>query len=205
MAGKKLKELPYYERPDLTPYLIHLTKTSGKTTALENLTSILQDGVIQRTDSFIKSASRKRGVKAACFMDVPFAALKYVCSSKNAKRYQPYGVVVKKRSVYQQGGRPVLYLSNREREELDIPMKQLWRVVSLEYDRKADTWIDWQHEREWRCPKEFNLKKATCIALVKSVEDVKELQARIDEQRDQFRCIPITIIPLAVICQGFGS
>ncbi len=122
MSGNKLKELPYYERPDLTPYLIHLTKASPKRTALENLISILQDGVIQRTDSFIKSASRRRGVKAACFMDVPFAALKYVCSSKNAKRYQPYGVVVKKRSVYEQGGRPVLYLSDKERKELKIPL-----------------------------------------------------------------------------------
>jgi hypothetical protein len=205
MAGKKLKELPYYERPDLTPYLIHLTKKLAKRTALENLISILQDGVIKRTDSFIKNATHGSGVKAACFMDVPFAALKYVCSSKNAERYQPYGVVVQKRSVYQQGGRPVLYLSDKEREKLKIPLRQLWRVVALEYDKKEDTWIDWQHEREWRCPKEFDLEKASCIALVESVKDVEKLQARIDKNRDQFRCIPITIIPLAVICQGFGS
>lgn len=205
MAGKKLKELPYYERPDLTPYLIHLTKASGKTTALENLISILKDGVIEGTDGFIKNATRGSGVKAACFMDVPFAALKYVCSPKNAERYQPYGVVVQKRHVYQQGGRPVLYLSDEECEKLGISSKQLWRVVSLEYDRKEDTWIDWQHEREWRCPKEFNLEKAPCIALVKSVKDLEELQARIDEKHDPFRCVPKTIIPLEVICQGFCS
>ncbi len=205
MSGKKLKELPYYERPDLTPYLIHLTKASGKTTALENLISILKDGVIEGTNSFIKRASRKSGVRAACFMDVPFAALKYVCSTKNAGRYQAYGVVVRKQDVYRQLGRPVLYLSDEERKELKIPLKHLWRVVSLEHDQKEDTWIDWQHEREWRCPKEFNLKEVSCIALVKSVKDVEELQARINEQRDQFRCIPITIIPLEVICQGFGS
>ena len=92
-------------------------------------------------------------------MDVPFAALKYVCSSKNAERYQPYGVVVQKRSVYQQGGRPVLYLSDKEREKLKIPLRQLWRVVALEDDKKEDTWIDWQHEREWRCPKSLILRK----------------------------------------------
>ena len=132
MAGKKLKELPYYERPDLTPYLIHLTKKLARRTALENLISILQDGVIEGTDNFIKNAAHGNGVKAACFMDVPFAALKYVCSPKNAERYQPYGVVVQKRSVYKQGGRPVLYLSDKECEKLRISLKQLWRVVSLE-------------------------------------------------------------------------
>lgn len=205
MAGKKLKELPYYERPDLTPYLIHLTKKFSQKTALENLISIFQDGVIKGTDSFIKNAAHGSEVKAACFMDVPFTALKYVCSPKNAERYQPYGVVVQKRGVYQQGGRPVLYLSDTECGTLRISLKQLWRVVSLEYDKKEDTWIDWQHEREWRCPKEFKLKKASCIALVKSVKDVEELEARIDEMHNQFRCLPITIIPLEVICQGFGS
>jgi|CXWL01.1.fsa_nt_gi hypothetical protein len=205
MTGKNLKELPYYERPDLTPYLIHLTKESVKNTGLKNLISILKDGVIEGTNSFIKRASRESGVKAACFMDVPFAALKYVCSPKNAGRYQAYGVVVRKQDVYQQMGRPVLHLSGKECEKLNIPPKQLWRVVSLEYDGKANIWIDWQHEREWRCPNEFDLKKVPCIALVESVKDVKKLQDKIDQEPALFQCVPITIIPLEVICQGFGS
>jgi hypothetical protein len=203
--GKTLKELPYYERPDLTPYLIHLTKGSDSQSALKNLVSIIRSGVIEGTDSFVTGAAQKSGVKAACFMDVPFAALKYVCSSKNEERYQSYGVAVRKRDVYRQEGRPVLYLSKEEREDLKIPAKQMWRVVTLEYDEETDNWIDWQHEREWRCPDEFDLKMAPFIALVKSVKDVQTLQDKIVGERDRFRCVPLSIIPLAVICQGFGS
>lgn len=92
-----------------------------------------------------------------------------------------------------------MYLSDEERKEIKFSCKQLWRVVSLEYEESTDTWIDWQHEREWRCPNEFKLKKVPFIALVKSVKDVKELQRRIDKMPHRFRCIPITIIPLDVI------
>jgi hypothetical protein len=204
MNVKKLRELPYYERPDLTPYLIHLTRKSPGRTALANLFRILRSGVIKGTGSFVQGGKSKNGVKAACFMDVPFAALKYVCSSKNSERYEAYGIVVRKQNVYLQGGRPVLYMSDDEQVEFNIPPEQLWRVVSLEYDRKADAWIDWQHEREWRCPIEFNLKKAGCIALVKSIKDVTELQAQISQTRAPFNCVPLSIIPLSVICQGFG-
>lgn len=200
MTGKKLKELPYYERPDLTPYLIHLTKRRTKEDkALDNLIHIIHDGVINGTTSYVKHSDSK--TKVACFMDVPFAALKYVCAAKNAGRYEPYGIVVQKRKVYEQKGRPVLYLSNDECDELDIPRHERWRVVAFEHDPENDTWIDWQHEREWRCPKQFDLENTPFIALVKTVDEVKELQRRIEKSK----CVPLTIIPLAVICQGIGS
>ena len=200
MAGKKLRELPYYERPDLTPYLIHLTKRQAKgDKALDSLVSIIQDGVINGTDSYVKHADSE--TRVACFMDVPFAALKYVCAAKNAGRYEPYGVVVPKKSVYKQKGRPVLYLSNDECDELSIPKVERWRVVAFEHDSENDTWIDWQHEREWRCPKHFDLRKTPFIALVKTVDEVKELQKRIGTSK----CVPLSIIPLAVICQGIDS
>jgi hypothetical protein len=75
MVGKKLTELPYYERPDLTPYLIHLTKASNDQTAIENLISILKNGLIEGTDGYVQQAAFGKVAKVACFMDVPFAAL----------------------------------------------------------------------------------------------------------------------------------
>ena len=61
-------------RPDLSPFLVHLTKRTGtKATAYENLISILESGNITGSIKFIQ------GFKAAaCFMDIPLSSLKYV-------------------------------------------------------------------------------------------------------------------------------
>lgn len=77
-------DLPFNERPDLTPCLIHLTKRTNNTSALEKLESILEEGVIEGTDHYVLGPRL-----AACFMDVPFVALKYVCSKINLLKYEP--------------------------------------------------------------------------------------------------------------------
>lgn len=117
--------LPFTARPDLTPYLLHLTKNTKPAddySAYENLVSILQRGEIwgsSSKESFIKG---KR--KATCLMDVPFGSLKYVLTPENSDpqkpRYEPYGVAITKRYAYGKGCRPVLYLSNVEVRELDL-------------------------------------------------------------------------------------
>ena len=72
-------ELPFKDRPDLSPFLLHFTKnTEGENnyTAFDNLCHILQTGKINGSDSskgFVKGPN-----KASCFMDVPFMSLK-VC------------------------------------------------------------------------------------------------------------------------------
>jgi hypothetical protein len=71
MRLPEFEDLPFYERPDLTPYLVHLTKNTkqeGGYSAFENLVNILQEGKIRASDSskgFIKGRRR-----ATCFMDV---------------------------------------------------------------------------------------------------------------------------------------
>lgn len=134
MPLPEFEDLPFYERPDLTPYLVHLTKNAKQDdgfSAFENLVNILQEGKIrasQTSKGFIKGRHR-----ATCFMDVPFSALKYVLNPRDSDpdnpRYEPYGVVVTKKFAYKYGCRPVLYLSNKETRELGIPSDDLWRVV----------------------------------------------------------------------------
>lgn len=67
-------DLPTTSRPDMTPFLIHLTKSNEETSAFDNLVNILKSGLIKTTDGtgFIKG-----GCRAACFMEVPISALKY--------------------------------------------------------------------------------------------------------------------------------
>jgi hypothetical protein len=201
----EFEDLPFYERPDLTPYLVHLTKNTKPEdgfSAFENLVSILMEGRIRGSKSskgFIKGPNR-----AACFMDVPFAALKNVLNPRDSNpespRYEPYGIVVTKKYAYKQGCRPVLYLSDAETKDLGIPRDQLWRVVRFEVTDQG--WISWLHEREWRCRGNFDVPSNPQVVLVKNMGEVEKLTRLIQENRDDFVSMPRSIVPLTIICQG---
>lgn len=98
MACSSFDDLPFNKRPDLSPYLIHLTKNTKRNdeyTSYDNLIHILKTGVIWGSG---KGGYIRGGKTAACFMYVPFASLKYVLTPENMKphdpRYEPYGIVV---------------------------------------------------------------------------------------------------------------
>lgn len=199
-------ELPFNARPDLTPYLLHLTKNTkaeDKFSAYENLVSILMTGKI--FGSSTKKGFIKGKTKAACFMDVPFASLKHVLTPENRApknpRYEPYGIVVTKRNAYRDGCRPVLYLSNQESAALKIPERELWRVVRLEVVEKK--WISWLHEREWRCPRGFQLPAKIPAVFVRNSFEAEELADELAKAPKDFKCRPRSIIPLNLLCQGF--
>ncbi len=208
MIMPTFQELPFNSRPDLTPYLLHMTKNTkadDEYSAYDNLVSILQVGRIWGSDSrkgFIRGPN-----KAACFMDVPFASLKYVLTPENAEpehpRYEAYGIAVTKSYGYRNGCRPVLYLSNEEIEKIDMPPDELWRVVRFE--ARNNRWISWLHEREWRCKGHFELPADVHAVLVKNTRDAKRLRKRIEDEPRAFKCKPLSIIPLSVVCQGLLS
>jgi len=206
MSRLEFENLPFDERPDLTPYLIHLTKRTknqdGCYDAFENLVNILETGEIWGSTSgsgFIKGIN-----SATCFMDVPFSALKYILNKDNADpqnpRYEPFGIVVTKKYAYSEGCRPVLYLSDKELKALKIPEDELWRVVRLEVN--DDGWISWLHKREWRCKGNFFLPYKLISVLVKNTDYASRLQTILAEKQNDFKSIPKSIVPLTVICQG---
>ncbi len=202
----EFNDLPFNARPDLTPYLLHLTKTgmigNKRRTAYENLVNILQEGKIRASEKrgFIKGPN-----SATCFMDVPFASMKYVLTPENRDpekpRYEPYGICILKTTAYSKGCRPVLYLSDQEIKDIRIPQAQLWRVVKLEV--RDESWISWLHEREWRCKGNMNLSKSP-IVFVRNPNHAQKLQNEIAKASPgTFKCVPRSIIPFSVICQGF--
>ena len=200
----EFEDLPFFERPDLTPFLIHLTKNTkadDEYSAFDNLVSILQHGEIWGSDT--KKGFVKGPHSAACFMDVPFYSLKYILNEENSApndpRYEAFGVFVTKRHAYKQGCRPVLYLSNEESRQLCIPRDQLWRVVRFEADDEG--WISWLHEREWRCKGSYQLPPNAGV-LVKNSSYVERLNERIWKKPKDFKIHPKTVIPLTILCQG---
>lgn len=209
--GVDYKELPFRDRPDLTPYLIHLTKNTKEDdeySAYDNLLSILKKGEIwgSTNSGFIKG----RGNTAVCFMDIPFSSLKYVLNEENSSsshpRYEPYWIFVEKSYGYKKGIRPVLYLSDEEVSDLKLPAKELWRVVKLEVHNRD--WISWIHEREWRCKGDFQLPHKNLThtfklgVLVKTYQDVLKLQKDIKTNPNDYKIEISTILPLDIICQG---
>ncbi len=137
MAIKESNNLPFFERPDLSPFLVHLTKNTksdDEFSAYDNLVNILKTGEIWGSNTekgFVKGPN-----EAACFMDIPLSSLKYVLNEANTNpekpRYEPYGIIVSKTYAYKRGCRPVIYLSNKELDALKMPREELWRVVRLE-------------------------------------------------------------------------
>lgn len=198
------EDLPFFERPDLTPYLIHLTKNTSEYdeySAFDNLVSILREGEIWGSD--LKKGFVKGPHRAACFMDVPFHSLKYILNEENSDpsdpRYEAFGVFVTKKHAYKEGCRPVLYISDREKEKLCIPESELWRVVRFEASDEG--WISWLHEREWRCKGDYTLPTNAGV-LVKSWKYVERLNKLLREKPATFKVHPRAIIPLTILCQG---
>jgi hypothetical protein len=204
LCARTLKICRFFERPDLTPYLIHLTKNTTATdeySAFDNLVSILETGEIwgsTKKKGFVKGPHR-----AACFMDVPFHSLKYILNEENsnpsAPRYEAFGVFVTKKHAYQEGGRPVLYMSDQELKKLSIPGDELWRVVRFEAGDEG--WISWLHEREWRCKGDYTLPPNAGV-LVKDWKYAERLNQLLNKKPKKFQVHPRAIIPLTILCQG---
>ena len=200
------EELPFFQRPDLTPYLIHLTrntKTENGRSAFKNLVKILQTGRIRGSENKKGKGYIKGPNRAACFMDVPFYALKYVLNAQDSDpddpRYEAFGIFVIKKNAYKKGCRPVLYLSNKELKNLGIPKNEWWRVVRLEAD--GESWISWLHEREWRAKGDYPLSPKPGV-LVKNSNYAEKLRKLLDDEPEKFKVRPRTVIPLTIVCQG---
>lgn len=201
----EFENLPFNERPDLSPYLVHLTKNTkdeDEYSAFDNLVNILQTGRVW--GSAPKKGFIKGQKSASCFMDIPLMSLKYVLNQENSNpnnpRYEPFGIIVTKKFAYRNGCRPVLYLSNEELDELRIPNNELWRVVRFEI--KGDNWISWLHEREWRCKGNFVLPPKPLAVLVKNTDFSEKLIKILKAPSQNFKSVPKSIIPLTVLCQG---
>lgn len=134
-------------RDDLSNRLIHLTK--GKTdqnedealqSAAEDFWKIITTRKIIGGNGFIKSNH-----KCVCFSETPISKIGILLAAAHKTfRYQPYGIMFRKKFIYSKGGRPVIYQSDNEFNLLREENKHLH--VRYEPDKNIDfTW-----EREWR-------------------------------------------------------
>ncbi|NVM91092.1 hypothetical protein FHT32_004756 [Variovorax sp. SG517] len=136
-------------RDDLSDRLIHLTRGTSteagqnREEAIKNLESILDDSTLKGGDGFIKGK-----YVCTCFSEVPVSKLPYILAHPTTHhfKYEPYGVMVDKRWLFQLGGRPVIYGPEDDYNALPEDMK--YRHVRFHLDKPGD--VDFTWEREWR-------------------------------------------------------
>jgi hypothetical protein len=159
---KKVWSRRLAERTDLSTQVFHLTREQEHGAA-ENLHMILRERCLRGSDpgkAFICGAKA-----AVCFQDAPLSALcqnvfyeqKYREQNPDAKlRYRACGVGFPKNYVYVKGGRPVLYEQTSVAKRI-LPSDEWWRIVNFDLSNESN-FVDWTHEREWRCPGEFRFE-----------------------------------------------
>lgn len=128
----------------------------------EVLKEILTEGIIH--GSRPETGFIKGGHCAVCFSEVPFSGLKYLI--QNGSRYDPYGLIFAKASVFKNGGRPVIYLPDDESAWIPLPEK--WRLVRYEPGI-----VDFTFEREWRLKGDLNIRETSGFYLIVKSEAEK--------------------------------
>jgi hypothetical protein len=130
-------------RDDLSNKLIHLVRGDTMEEAFKKWTSILSQSQLLGGTGFIKDK-----YKCICFTETPISKLGYILANPDVAtmRYRPLGVMVDKKWIYANGGRPVIYQPDSDYEKL--PMELRYRHVRFDLD--AERAIDFTWEREWR-------------------------------------------------------
>jgi len=129
-------------RPDISDSVIHFTKGATSEEALWRLLDILQGGRLLGGTGMIRGDFR-----CVCFTEAPLPALaEDFAAAGSFARYQPFGVMFSKRWLFARGGRPVVYQTDADYEQMPIELR--WRHVRYEPDSVPP--IDFTWEREWR-------------------------------------------------------
>lgn len=148
----------YFTRQDLSDYVFHFTSGAN---AKDVLVKILADHAIKdvKSKGFI------------CFTEAPLLMLPDmfdIFSQYQEPMYTPYGIGVHRDTLYKMGGRPVIYGTEDDKEQISESL--YWRFVMMKPGEYDFSWL-----REWRLPKsEYDLTKDD-IVVVENVKDEESM------------------------------
>jgi len=144
-------------RDDLTSQLVHLTKGNTDLAAAQAFCSIFSERKLRGGTGCIKG-----GYRCVCFSEAPIGKLAHILAnpSVHGMPYKPFGVMVRKEWLFENGGRTAIYQPDDEFELLHET--QRFRHKQYEPPRVDFTW-----EREWRvCADELDLDPAAVTLVV---------------------------------------
>ena len=112
---------------------------------------------------------------AVCFTECVWDAL-----VAHSDRYSSYGVVFSKRTIFQAGGGPALYIKGDilQSEISTLPQALKAFVVPFDPDGLVQPGViqDWIHEREWRLPESLKFEYSDVLyVLVESIADADQI------------------------------
>lgn len=129
-------------RSDISNFVIHFTKGDSKEAAFETLMKIIREETLLGSNTWIRG-----GFNCVCFSEAPLENLQDgLVNADYYSNYSPFGIMVDKKWLYEQGGRPVIYEPDEEYDML--PKSHRWRHMRYEPHREPP--IDFLWEREWR-------------------------------------------------------
>jgi len=170
-------------------------KHSMQASAGAVLQKILEEGRLLGSDTWTADP-------CICFTEAPihefnaiFSLVAIAASEKERPRYEPYGVAVKKRWLFEQGGRPVIY--DHPDSLGDLSAEHRYRGVP--YDPLSG--LDFTWEREWRLrvdelrldPKETLVVVPTADEAFSIAYDLAEMEA--DQDRDDPTPVGVYHVP----------
>ncbi len=170
----------YWVRRDIGNLLFHWTRSINGNSAFNILKKIIYEGELLGNDYLIRG-----GTKCVCFTESPITELaslfKLYSETDERKRFEPYGIAVRKEWLYSKGGRPVVYQSEQEYQQLPELLK--WKHVRFEPNLSDFTW-----EREWRIKTDkLELDPKQTLLVVPSADEAFELMYNnADEEYDEY-------------------
>jgi hypothetical protein len=153
------------KRPDVAANLLHLLRGDSRGDAFALLRTVIAEHCVAGSAAAIRDGST-----CVSFAEAPIKQLREVFrwSAERDARVQPFGVLLGKDYLFALGGRPVIYQSDAEYEEL--PASLQYRHVR--YDPITVPPIDFTWEREWRLRADvLQLEPERCCIVVASEAD----------------------------------
>jgi len=164
-------------RKDISDKLVHFTKGESWEEAFQRLNTMITGGRILGTLNKIKGAH-----KCVCFSEAPLKSLPGGLVNPDAySRYSPFGLMFDKSWIYAQGGRPVIYQTDKEFSLLPEVLK--WRHVRYEPNKEPP--IDFTWEREWRIKCEYlSIGPSNTVIVVPGNKWAQRLEAEHEAEQD---------------------
>ncbi|MDD9197423.1 hypothetical protein PVK62_16465 [Aliivibrio sp. S3MY1] len=181
----------YSERSDLSTGLVHLTRANTNSAVAELMFKVLSERKLigsSTAQGFIVGQNT-----AVCFQDAPLSS---VCQNtwfeqklrssghSNKVRYNPCGFMLPKQSVYEAGGRPVIYDKTADAKKY-LPKSEWWRIVNFDLSNPNKI-IDWTHEREWRVKGDFEFSVSDVTLLFTKTSIYKTFIDLCDKNEEPF-------------------
>jgi len=166
------------ERPDICRDLIHFIRAYGLNDAYQILLEIIRTRKIIGSNKCIRG-----GYNCICFSEAPLHFFKMhfqelTCSQNH---FQPFGIKISKRWLFELGGRPVIYEPEEDFDKLHESHK--WRHVRFEPTSNPP--IDFTWEREWRIKTdELRITELTAKIIMPTVEYARDLFRWYDTDQD---------------------